>query len=151
MKMQNINSINSHNANNKRYSNDQQRENKMSQVSVRNGYWFYFDHEGNDISLCGSIFTGKEKVFFNNKEVSSFRNMNSTKSEHSFEKNGHCYVLKTHQTSILKGEVVVSLFCDDELVQSETLSQMSIIKSFFVFGFISSVIMTVALYFLFVR
>ncbi|MFC4700521.1 hypothetical protein ACFO4O_10150 [Glaciecola siphonariae] len=98
---------------------------QMSQVSLRKGYWFYFEHEGNDISMFGSVYSGKEKVFFNNKEVSAFRNLNNFKSQHSFEKNGHHYEVKTRMTSILKGEIEVSLYCDGELIESDTVAQIS--------------------------
>ena len=110
------------------------RREHMSQVSLNNGYWFYFDHEGNDISMWGSVFNGKEKVSFNNEVVSSFRNLSSTKSEHAFTKNGHEYLVKTHMTHVLRGELNVTLFCDGKEVASETLSQLekgNLLKSFF--------------------
>ena len=39
-----------------------QRNDNMSQVTLRKGYWFYFDHEGNDISMHGSAWSGKETI-----------------------------------------------------------------------------------------
>lgn len=100
------------------------RKEKMSQVSLRKGYWFYFDHEGNDISMFGSAWNGKETVFFNNRPVSSFRNLTKFKSEHHFSENGHDYSVKTEMTSILRGTLVVKVFCDGELIQTESLSQI---------------------------
>ena len=115
------------------YPSTSQEQDQMSQVSLRKGYWFYFEHEGNDISMFGSVWSGKEKVFFNNKEVSAFRNLTKLKSEHRFETGGHCYELKTHMTSMLKGQLEVSLYCDGELIQTESVAQVSKVnkKSFF--------------------
>ena len=103
---------------------EEKRRDKMSQVSLTKGYWFFFEHEGNDISMFGSVWNGKENVSFNNEIVSSFRNLNKFKSEHSFSKNGHNYKVCTHMTNMLRGTLVVSLYCDDELLQTETLSQI---------------------------
>lgn len=100
------------------------RNENMSQVSLTKGYWFYFDHEGNDISMFGSVWNGKETVFYNNKAVSSFRNLTKLKSEHSFETNGHNYLITTHVTSILRGTLKVQLFCDGELIETESVSQL---------------------------
>jgi hypothetical protein len=101
---------------------NQSSNEKMSQVSLRKGYWFYFDHEGNDISMYGSAWSGKEKVYFNNKEVSSFRNISSRTSEHCFEQKGHQYKLSTNLTSFLKGSLEVTLYCDDKLIKTEAVS-----------------------------
>lgn len=97
---------------------------KMSQVSLTKGYWFYFDHEGNDISMFGSTWNGKEIVYFNNKPVSSFRNLNKLKSEHTFSANGHEYSVTTEMKSILRGTIEVQVFCDGELIQTESVSQI---------------------------
>lgn len=98
------------------------RNEKMSQVTLRKGYWFYFDHNGNDISMHGSAWSGKETVYFNNKAVSSFRNISSRKSEHKFIENGHQYKLSTNMKSLLRGTLDVSLYCDDLLVKTESVT-----------------------------
>ncbi|MGB3725255.1 MAG: hypothetical protein WA981_05770 [Glaciecola sp.] len=113
--MQNTSNIQQHNTNN---------SNNMSQVSLTKGYWFYFDHEGNDISMFGSAWNGKETVFFNNKPVSSFRNLNKLKSEHTFNVNGNHYRVTTEMTSILRGTLVVNFYCNDILIQTEQVSQL---------------------------
>jgi hypothetical protein len=94
----------------------------MSQVTLRKGYWFYFDHEGNDISMHGSAWSGKETIYFNNKPVSSFRNLIRLKSEHFFNENGREYKVVTNLKSILQGTVEVVLYCDGELVQTESVT-----------------------------
>ncbi|MFT5815293.1 MAG: hypothetical protein ACI9VT_003065 [Psychroserpens sp.] len=104
---------------------DKLRNDKMSQVTLRKGYWFIFEHEANDISMQGSIWTGKETAYFNNKPVSSFRNVSNRKSEHTFSENGHTYKLCTSMTNILRGTLKVDLYCDDELIQTESVSQFS--------------------------
>ncbi|MFQ3191454.1 MAG: putative membrane protein [Paraglaciecola sp.] len=104
---------------------DKLRNDKMSQVTLRKGYWFIFEHEANDISLQGSIWTGKETAYFNNKPVSSFRNISNRKSEHTFSEKGHAYKLCTSMTNVLRGTLKVDLYCDDELIQTESVSQFS--------------------------
>jgi hypothetical protein len=99
-----------------------QRKDNMSQVTLRKGYWFYFDHEGNDISMHGSAWSGKETIYFNNKPVSSFRNLIRLKSEHFFNENGREYKVVTNLKSILQGTVEVVLYCDGELVQTESVT-----------------------------
>jgi hypothetical protein len=94
----------------------------MSQVTLRKGYWFYFDHEGNDISMHGSAWSGKETIYFNNKPVSSFRNLIRLKSEHFFNENGREYKVVTNMKSILRGTLEVALYCNDELVQIESVT-----------------------------
>jgi hypothetical protein len=95
---------------------------KMSQVTLNKGFWFYFEHEGNDISMHGSAWTGKETVYFNNKSVSSFRNLTKLKSEHQFCESGHTYKMITHLSSIMRGTLEVCLFCDDDLLQTESVT-----------------------------
>ena len=99
-----------------------QRNDNMSQVTLRKGYWFYFDHEGNDISMHGSAWSGKETVYFNNKSVSSFRNVSKRKSEHSFNENGRVYKVTSNMKSILRGSLEVALYCDGVLVQTESVT-----------------------------
>jgi hypothetical protein len=99
-----------------------QRKDNMSQVTLRKGYWFYFDHEGNDISMHGSAWSGKETIYFNNKPVSSFRNLIRLKSEHFFNENGREYKVVTNMKSILRGTLEVALYCNDELVQTESVT-----------------------------
>lgn len=98
------------------------RSDNMSQVSLRKGYWFYFDHEGNDISMFGSAWNGKEIVYFNNKPVSEFRNITKLKSQHRFEAKGRQYKVKTEMKSIMRGTLKVTLECDGDIIDSEEVS-----------------------------
>jgi hypothetical protein len=104
---------------------DKLRNEKMSQVTLRKGYWFIFEHQGNDISMHGSVWSGKETAYFNNKIVSSYRNINSLKSEHCFHESDHTYKLCSSMKSVLRGTIQVDLYCDDELIETETVSQFS--------------------------
>jgi hypothetical protein len=111
-----------------------QRNDNMSQVTLRKGYWFYFDHKGNDISMHGSAWSGKETVYFNNKAVSSFRNISKRKSEHTFTENGHSYRVATNMEDMLRGTLIVSLYCDEELIKTESVTYSekgSFTKGFF--------------------
>lgn len=41
-------------------TNTNTRKEDMSQVTMRKGFWFYFEHEGHDISVHGSAWSGKD-------------------------------------------------------------------------------------------
>jgi hypothetical protein len=101
---------------------EMRRNDNMSQVTLRKGYWFCVDHEGNDISMLGSAWSGKEIVYFNNKSVSSFRNNSKLKSEHNFNEDGRAYKVVTNVKSMLRGTLEVTLYCDNELVQTEIVT-----------------------------
>lgn len=96
----------------------------MSQITLRKGFWFYFDHEGNDISVHGSAWSGKETVYFNNREVSSSRNLTSLSGIHHFTENKNDYRVEVKVTSLIKGTVETTLFCNDQQIGSESKSYM---------------------------
>jgi hypothetical protein len=96
----------------------------MSQITLRKGFWFYFDHEGNDISVHGSAWSGKETIYFNNKEVSSSRNLTSFSGTHQFTENQNNYRVEVKVTSLIKGTVETTLFCNDQQIGKESKSYM---------------------------
>jgi hypothetical protein len=62
----------------------EERNEKMSQVSMRKGFWFYFEHQGHDISVHGSAWSGKETIYVDNHPVSDKRNLTSFTGKHDF-------------------------------------------------------------------
>lgn len=95
------------------------KDGDMSQVSMKNGFWFYFEHEGNDVSVHGSAWSGKEVVYLNNHPVSIKRNLFSRKSTHVFSIAGKQGRIEYNLVSLLKGELSVSLFVDEVLIANE--------------------------------
>lgn len=99
-----------------------QGESKMSQVSMLKGYWFYFKHNGNDISVHGSSWSGKEVVYLNNHPVSIKRNITSRKTIHYFSLDGVDYRVEIFLKSFLTGEVETKLYASEECIGSESLA-----------------------------
>jgi hypothetical protein len=97
-------------------------EEAMSQVSLRKGYWFFFDDEGDDISIHGSAWSGKETVYFNNKKVSEIRNITSRSGTHHFEAKQHSYKVEFQITSLRQGTLEVRVFKDGHLLGQESAS-----------------------------
>jgi hypothetical protein len=51
---------------------------------MRKGFWFYFEHQGHDISVHGSAWSGKETIYMDNHPVSDKRNLTSFTGKHDF-------------------------------------------------------------------
>lgn len=100
----------------------EERNEAMSQVTMRKGYWFYFEHEGHDISVHGSAWSGKEAVYVDNHPVSDIRNLTSLTGEHHFVIDNNQYHLTIKMTSILRGTMEVTLRCNDKIVGVESKS-----------------------------
>lgn len=96
------------------------KDGDMSQVSMKNGFWFYFEYEGNDISVHGSAWSGKEVVYVNNHPVSIKRNIFSRTSTHHFSVSGKQARIEYNLVKLLTGELNVSLYVDDVLIAYES-------------------------------
>jgi hypothetical protein len=99
---------------------DINRDAAMSQVSMKNGYWFYFDHQGNDISMHGSAWSGKETMYVNNHPVSIKRKLFGRLSQHYFTVDDIQYRAEVYLAKFATGEVQVSLYANDVLVAKES-------------------------------
>lgn len=97
------------------------QETKKQDVSLSNGFWFYFDHEGMQIAAHGSALSGKETIFVDSEIVSAKRSF-SRSSHHDFTHNGHNYQVIFFMESILKGILSCSLYKDGELVSTTSKS-----------------------------
>jgi len=96
------------------------RDAAMSQVSMKNGYWFYFDHQGNDISMHGSAWSGKETMYVNNHPVSIKHKLFGRLSQHYFTVGEIQYRAEVYLAKFATGEVQVSLYANDVLVAKES-------------------------------
>lgn len=121
----------------------------MSQVSMKNGFWFYFDHDGNDISVHGSAWSGKETVYVNNHPVSIKRVLTSRTSIHQFKVKDTDYRIVFKMASIIMARLSVSLYANDELVSTEEkayhANKMSVLKKASI-GFICGFAVSMAVF-----
>jgi len=102
-----------------------ERNEAMSQVTMRKGFWFYFEHEGHDISVHGSAWSGRETVYVNNHPVSDRRNITSFTGKHDFKIGSKQYHVTVKLVSVMKGTIEVTLCCEDEIIGVESKSYIS--------------------------
>lgn len=88
-------------------------------VTLTNGYWFYFRDENRQFAIHGSGYSGKESVYLNDQLISSLRNYRRH-SQHQFNVAQDNYRVEFNVTSILKGEIVCSLYKNEQLLETET-------------------------------
>jgi hypothetical protein len=102
-------------------------------VSLKHGYWFYFEDEGSQIVAFASALSGKEVVFVDDEIVSSRHNFR-LKATHSFEHKGHQYELIIALENLFKGTINCSLQKDGGLLNktSKSFHQRSLKKLFLV-------------------
>lgn len=83
-------------------------QSENDQISLRNGYWFYFDDNGLKITAFGSCFSGKEIVFVDDEIVSHGYSWRKN-SIHSFKHNMDDYEIAYIVTNIARGELACTL------------------------------------------
>lgn len=83
-------------------------QSENDQISLRNGYWFYFDDNGLKITAFGSCLSGKEIVFVDD-EIVSRRYSWRKNSTHSFKHNMDDYEIAYIVTSMARGELACTL------------------------------------------
>lgn len=84
-------------------------------ISIRQGTHCYFDVDDATITVWGSNWTGREKVWVDDQLVSSKLSLRFT-TEHLFENNGHQYRVLFHIVSVASGHVRIELFRDGEMI-----------------------------------
>lgn len=97
----------------------EERNEKMSQVSMRKGFWFYFEHQGHDISVHGSAWSGKETIYVDNHPVSDKRNLTSFTGKHDFVIDNDKYEVGIKVLSLFSGTIEVTLICNDKIIGVE--------------------------------
>jgi hypothetical protein len=102
-------------------------------VSLKHGYWFYFDDAGIQIVAFASALSGKEVVFVDDEIVSNMRSF-KLKATHRFEHKGHQYEVVIALENIFSGAISCSLLKDGILLTktSKSLYQRSLNKLFLV-------------------
>ena len=102
-------------------------------VSLKHGYWFYFDDESTQIVVFVSALSGKEVVFVDDEIVSNMRSFR-LKATHSFEHKGQQYEVTIALGNLFKGTINCSLLKDGILLTktSKSLYQRSLNKLFLV-------------------
>lgn len=83
--------------------------------SFKEGYTFRFTDDACVIEARCSAWNGMERVFVNNREVSSRLSI-SLSTTHRFEEGGHDYEMVINMVSFLTGAVQVWLLKDGELI-----------------------------------
>lgn len=92
--------------------------------ALRNGFWFYFTHNGHEFAAHANGMTGGESVYVDDSKVSDKLSWRFT-SGHDFELDGHAYRVEFAVTSIWKGQIACRFFVDGKL-QETTESAMII-------------------------
>ncbi len=91
----------------------------IDNVSLSNGYWFYFNDEGTPITAFGSALSGHEKVFVGDELISSKRNWRFSTC-HKFAHNGADYEVEFRVANWRTGELVCSLKKNGVLLDTAT-------------------------------
>jgi hypothetical protein len=98
--------------------------NENTKVTLRKGYWFYFEDAGLKITAFGSGFSGKEIVYINDEIVSEKRNYRF-KSTHYIQHNGARYKVSFEMKNMITGELICSLTKNNELLHTESKAYIS--------------------------
>jgi hypothetical protein len=88
-------------------------------VTVRNGYWFYFDDNGLKITAFGSGVSGKEIIYVEDDIVSSKRSIR-TSSKHQFTYGNNVYEVELVVTNYWTGELECILSKNGQIISRAT-------------------------------
>ena len=94
---------------------------KVSKMTLKDGYEFYFFDAGYEIFAHGSSWSGKETVFLNDKEVSSIRNF-GRRSVHHFNIEQDQYELEFNMVKMMRGELHCTLIKNGVHFKTQKLS-----------------------------
>ncbi|TDF38183.1 hypothetical protein EYS14_10825 [Alteromonadaceae bacterium M269] len=89
-------------------------------TSIGDGYWFFFEHEGDEIVLHRSTYMGIETVYLNDNPVSSKNNMIGLKRTHEFMLKGKEIRVVTDFVNIIGYRYECSLYVGLTKYHSET-------------------------------
>ena len=103
---------------------------KMATSGIREGYWFYFNDEGVDIAVNGSMWSGRETVYVNDNPVPDKREMFKVKSSHTFTHAEQAYRVTFEMDNILTGRLECSLFKNNRLIAKQEKAAFDSAKSF---------------------
>jgi hypothetical protein len=87
-----------------------------SVATVKDGFWFVFNSGAHLIRAWGSVITGMERVYLDDKLVSERRSVGKD-SKHSFVIENENYAVAFKTTSVMKGELQCSLLKNEAAIQ----------------------------------
>ena len=93
---------------------------ERKQFSIKDGYSFVFDDEGNKISAWFSAFSGHEKIYLNAELISEQRNL-STRSSRTFRVGPNEYSINMEAVSVLLGPYVCTLYKNGKAFKRQKL------------------------------
>ncbi len=86
-----------------------QQDKQLDTISLTNGYWFYFEVDGNDIAVFASAWSGRETVFLNDEINSNRRNLFGFEGKHGVVINDTEYTIVISMENMLTGTVACKL------------------------------------------
>jgi hypothetical protein len=89
-------------------------------TSIEDGYWFFFEHEGDEIVLHRSTYMGIETVYLNDNPVSTRHNFVGLQKSHEFMRKGKNIHVVTDFINILGYRYECSLYIDLMKYHTET-------------------------------
>ena len=98
--------------------------NNMSNVTIKDGFWFFFEDEGIEIAANASTFSGKETVYVNDNPVSEKRSY-GVLSLHNFQYKGKHYRVKFDVVNIWTQKVQCSLSINGKVQFTETKAYLT--------------------------
>jgi len=93
--------------------------NNMSKVTIKHGFWFFFEDDEIEIAVNVSAFSGKETVYVNDNPVSERRSYGFL-SLHNFQYKGKHYRVKCDVINIWTQKIECSLSINGKLQFTET-------------------------------
>ena len=103
----------------------------MTQITMRQGLWCHLQHEGHNIAVHCSLWSGKEVVYVDDHPVSEHRNLFLFMGRHALRLNNQDYTLEVEVENPFTYRTEVRLKKGARTVQRESISMLSRNNSLF--------------------
>ncbi|NDW15370.1 hypothetical protein GTQ48_07545 [Alteromonas genovensis] len=103
----------------------------MTQITMRQGLWCHLQHEGHDIAVHCSLWSGKEVVYVDDHPVSEHRNLFRFTGRHALRLNNQDYTLEVEVENPFTYRTEVRLKKGARTVKRESTSMLSRNNSLF--------------------
>ncbi len=103
----------------------------MTQITMRQGLWCHLQHEGHDIAVHCSLWSGKEVVYVDDHPVSEHRNLFRFTGRHALRLNDQDYTLEVEVENPFTYRTEVRLKKGARTVKRESTSMLSRDNSLF--------------------
>ena len=103
----------------------------MTQITMRQGLWCHLQHEGHDIAVHCSLWSGKEVVYVDDHPVSEHRNLFRFTGRHALRLNDQDYTLEVEVENPFTYRTEVRLKKGARTVKRESTSMLSRNNSLF--------------------